>query len=294
MERSTTGSFADAHSRDAHSRDAHSHEARLLLTADLGNSRLKLRVWNLADDPRTAHAQFGTVLAVTDGFAEAARDFARAHAGLRAAALSSVAAPERERALMAALANVLHGPLLGAPDCGLALDVLEPGRVGRDRLYAARGALELGAQDAIVLDAGTALTVDAVRMGGGGSPGTFLGGAITPGPGLLARALAEHTARLPLVDPLPGAAALGRDTVSAVRAGVVVGFRGAARELALRVAAEAGLRAPLVILTGGAAGLLLEPPLFGDGASPGSFERVLHDPELVHRGLLAALRAALP
>ncbi len=283
MKRSTAGSLADARS--------------LALTADLGNSRLKLRVWRLSDEPRTARAHFGSVLAVVDGFAEAACDFARAHAGLRAAALSSVAAPEHERALAAVLAAALNVPLLTAPDCGLALDVLEPDRVGRDRLYAARGALELGAADAIVLDAGTALTVDAVRAGHGGSPGTFLGGAIAPGPGLLARALAEHTARLPLVDPTPGAAALGRDTPSAVRAGVVVGFRGAARELALRVAAEAGLRAPLVVVTGGAAGLLLEPPLFDEDAPPGRaarLGRVLHDPELVHRGLLAALRAALP
>jgi type III pantothenate kinase len=269
----------------------------LALTADLGNSRLKLRIWRLGDDVRTARAHFGSVLAVVDGFAEAAREFACAHTDVRAAALSSVAAPERERALAAALAASLRGPLLTAPDCGLVLDVLEAETVGRDRLYAARGALELGAADAVVLDAGTALTVDAVRAGRGGSPGTFLGGAIAPGPGLLARALAEHTARLPLVDPAPGAAALGRDTASAVRAGVVVGFRGAARELASRVASEAGLRAPLVVVTGGAAGLLLEPPLFGEDAPPGAAPRlggVLHDPELVHRGLLAALRAALP
>lgn len=258
------------------------------LTADLGNSRLKLRVWRRADEPRTARALFGCEIRVADGFAAAARDFARSHDGLRAAALSSVAAPERERELAAALTAALRGPLLCAPDCGLALDVLEPARIGRDRLYAARGALELCAQDAVVLDAGTALTVDAVRAARA-CPGTFLGGAIAPGPTLLARALAEHTARLPHVEPSPGAPALGRDTAAAVRAGVVVGFRGAARELALRVASEAGLRDPVVVVTGGAAGLLLEPTLFTDA----DFGRVLHDPDLVHRGLLAALRAEL-
>lgn len=275
MERSTAGSLADAR----------------LLTADLGNSRLKLRTWRVADEPRDARALFALDLAVADRFVEVARDFVASAPSLRAAALSSVAAPEHERALVSALTSALHGPLL-TPDSGLSIDVLEPARVGRDRLYAARGALELVAHDAVVVDAGTALTVDAVRAARA-CPGTFLGGAIAPGPALLARALAEHTARLPLVEPAPGAPALGRDTLSAVRAGVVVGFRGAARELILRVAAEAALRDPVVVVTGGAARFLLDPPLFDTGERAETARRVLHDPDLVHRGLLAALRAEL-
>jgi type III pantothenate kinase len=119
-----------------------------------------------------------------------------------------------------------------------------------------------------------------VRIRPGARP-AFLGGAIAPGPALLARALAEGTARLPLVQPDPGAAALGRDTEAAVRAGVSIGFRGAARELALRVAREAGLgEAPLVV-TGGARAFLLGEPLVAGRAS-------IEVEDLVHVGLLVA------
>jgi pantothenate kinase type III len=254
----------------------------LVLTADLGNSRLKLCAWNVAH--RTVVARHTAV--ADDGLGRAVADFARDHGPFRTAALSSVAAREREDEVSRALHGAQSGSFVLAPDCGLAIDVREPARAGRDRLYAARGALELvrGIDDAVlVVDAGTALTVDALDARG---DGRFLGGAIAPGPTLLARVLAEHTARLPLVELDHEATALGRDTESAVRSGVVVGFRGAALELALRIADEAGFRAPAVVTTGGASrwlhGIFDRVP----------FARVVDDPDAVHRGLFASVVAA--
>jgi len=259
-------------------------DMELALTADLGNSRLKLCAWRLADGVVVARRAVDTV-----GSERAVAEFAREHGPFDCGALSSVAGREREDEVAAALAAHVEGPCVLAPACGLALDVREPARVGRDRLYAARGALEQARPDnagLIVVDAGTALTVDAVDPRG---DGRFLGGAIAPGPALLARALAEHTARLPLVEPTPRAPALGQDTESAVQAGLVVGFRGAARELALRVAIEAGWMLPRVWLTGGARDLLLDPPLF----DLQNFGACRVDEDLVHRGLLASLRVVL-
>lgn len=257
----------------------------LALTADLGNSRLKLCVWDVAQSSVLARATFPS----ETGIGRAAADFARAHGPFRGAALSSVAASNLEAEVLEALNAVVVGGCVFAPECGLELDVREPQRVGRDRLYAARGALEhargerasvdVSAVGTIVVDAGTALTVDAVDARGAGR---FLGGAIAPGPALLARSLAEHTARLPRVEPDSLAVALGRDTESAVQSGVVVGFRGAALELALRIAAEAGFRTPLVVLTGGAS------PFLTSTFDRPEFRRVALDPDLVHRGLLTA------
>src|SRR6185436_227508 len=113
----------------------------------------------------------------------------------------------------------------------------------------------------------------------------FLGGAIAPGPRLLAAALASGTARLPLIEPRVGAQALGTVTEDAIQAGVVVGFRGAAERLVEEIAAESGLGTAPVVLTGGARAFLLEPRPF----TTRSLEVV---PELVHRGLLAALLRA--
>ena len=112
----------------------------------------------------------------------------------------------------------------------------------------------------------------------------FRGGAIAAGPALLARALAEHAARLPRIEPRPGAGALGRDTQRALEAGASVGFRGAARELVEGVARESGLTDAPVYLTGGARVFLLEPRPFVE-------RRLEVVPDLVHLGLLAALTA---
>src|SRR6185503_14975808 len=135
------------------------------------------------------------------------------------AAMASVAArepTERVRALLSARC----GRLLISPDSGLENRCSEPERVGADRLYAAAGAVALYARSCVVVDAGTALTVDAVFVGDGTR--AFLGGAIAPGPRLLAAALASGTARLPLIEPRVGAQALGTVTEDATQAGVVV------------------------------------------------------------------------
>jgi len=251
------------------------------LTADLGNSRLKLCVWSSDRSVVVERATFD----VAPGIGSLASDFARARGSFTTIALSSVASAAREEEVAEALRG-LGARFELAPDPGLDIDVREPARVGRDRLYAARGALvsESARETSIVVvDAGTALTVDAL-VGN-----RFLGGAIAPGPMLLARALAEHTARLPLVEPSVGSRALGKDTEAAVRAGVVVGFRGAARELALRVSIEASMATPTVVVTGGARALLFSPSVFAEAP----FVRCIEDEDLVHRGLLAALEPRL-
>ena len=184
---------------------------------------------------------------------------------------------------------------LGTPEHGLVNRCDEPETVGADRLFAARGAFELARRSCLVIDAGTALTVDALRVQGKRVAGRelpplpeFLGGAIAPGPELLARALARGGARLPLVEPRPGAPAppaLGRHTRAALEAGIAVGFAGAARELARRVAEEAGLGAEdPIFLTGGARGFLTVPGLFA--AAPREVQ------DLVHLGLCHAAREA--
>ncbi len=259
-----------------------------LLTGDLGNSRCKLRLWRVGEGAATeARARFQL----------ATRDFdSRAGIGAEVSAwldeipsidvvaICGVASSDLEDELLRAMETTTAVQPRGRRgtrlEPGLAIACREPERVGRDRLFAARGALELCATSAIVVDAGTALTVDAVR-----GDGTFLGGAIAPGPTLLAKALAEGTARLPRIEPEPRASALGRTTEEALQAGVVVGFRGAARELVERVSEEAGFADAALVLTGGARRFLREPTAF-------VARRLREEPDLVHIGLLAAWGAS--
>ncbi len=252
---------------------------KLALTVDLGNSAAKLVAWSLADRPRLQSA-----LRIDSGDnadPKAAQRIAEwlPEARFEAAWICSVAEEPKLQRLLAALRARPSPVEPRQPEHGLSVDLPHPEKIGRDRLFAARGAFELGGVSALVLDAGTALTVDALEVRAGRA--RFLGGAIAPGPRLLSSALAQGAAALFEVQPRIGAPALGRDTRSALESGVTHGFRGAARELVHRLGAECGLERAPIWLCGGARALLEDPELF-----PGHKLRV--EPDLVHCGLLAA------
>ena len=173
-------------------------------------------------------------------------------------------------------------PLEVNPKSGLELRIRHPETVGADRLFAARGAVEHMGCDVIVVDVGTAMTVDAVLWADG--QGSFLGGAIAPGPELLAKSL-DDAARLHRVVPKPGAPALGRDTLGALQAGVVVGLEGAALRLVQGVSSEAGIPSAPVLLCGGALA-------FVDAALEESSRPVLRIPHLIAWGLALAWRGS--
>lgn len=110
-----------------------------------------------------------------------------------------------------------------------------PGQAGIDRLLAAAAANQLRTPEsaAVIVDSGTAITVDLID-----SDGTFKGGAILPGLQLSAKSLAQHTDQLPLLD-IPESEsncppATGSETASAITSGVFWGSLGAVRELIAR------------------------------------------------------------
>jgi pantothenate kinase type III len=249
-----------------------------MLTVDLGNTRLKAMRWHVAAGRVEGAGAWDGAGDDLDGLAH--------WLGLAPtveAALGSVASAGSTEDVRQFLEE--RGVRVRIdPDPGIENRCSPPESVGRDRLYAAAGAAELFGRSCVVVDAGTALTVDALRVLG--TERAFLGGTIAPGPLLLSRALAQWTARLPFVDPRPPACALGRNTEEAIRAGVGIGFRGAARELVEGIVAETGLLDPLIVVTGGAREHLLVPTPFTRRALA-----EVHD--LVHRGLLVALLRGL-
>jgi type III pantothenate kinase len=144
-----------------------------------------------------------------------------------------------------------------AADLPLSVNLERPDWVGIDRLLDAVAAnvLRRPGEPAIVIDAGTATTVDLVS-----ADGSFEGGAILPGLELGARALHQYTALLPLIDVPellegPKVASLGKNTPDAIRSGLLYGQIGAIRELAARLA-DSVAEAPLLLVTGGNGRLL--------------------------------------
>lgn len=156
---------------------------------------------------------------------------------------------------------------------------LDPGtRTGDDRLLNAVAARDLVRAACVVVDAGTAITVDLVD-----GDGVFRGGAIAPGAQLMLDALYAHTAQLPAIRLERPAAAAGRNTVDAMRSGVVHALRGMVRELRREYAHRAGPE-PHVIATGGDA-----PLLFHGWDVVGRIE-----PDLTLLGIAATVRQAAP
>jgi type III pantothenate kinase len=139
--------------------------------------------------------------------------------------------------------------LLAAGDLPLRVELERPDMVGVDRLLDAVAANHLRQPDrsAVVVDVGTAITVDLVSAEGG-----FRGGAILPGIAMSARAMHEFTDLLPLIEmpelsaPPP---AVGTATDAAIRSGLFWGAVGGIRQLIERMAGDDD---PEIFLTGGA------------------------------------------
>jgi type III pantothenate kinase len=166
---------------------------------------------------------------------------------------------------------------LRAVDLPINVCVERPERVGLDRLVAAVAVNQLREthSPAVIVDAGTAITVDLVSR-----QGDFLGGAILPGMRIVSHALSANTDLLPQVDPrfqqsVPDA--LGKSTDAAIRSGLFWGSVGAIRELVERIGKSTeGL--PQVFLTGGDA----------ESLAPFISKDAVFVPDLVIGGILAA------
>lgn len=176
--------------------------------------------------------------------------------------------------------------VVAASHIPISTALVRPDQTGPDRLLAAWAAASLHGAPVIVVDLGTATTVDAVD-----SDGFFLGGAILPGLGLAAQALSEGTARLPRVDLALPSDAIGSDTGHALQSGIVIGHIGAVRELAARMhqrmAAGSTPSSPTrIIVSGGYAEADWADAAWRTAASPSlpAIADVL-DSELVIRGL---------
>jgi type III pantothenate kinase len=133
-----------------------------------------------------------------------------------------------------------------------------PGQVGQDRLVGAYAAWKEfggrgvggGGRDCIVVDLGTAITIDVVTR-----KGEYLGGVIAPGIDISLEALATRTALLPRVTLRPPPEPLGRDTASSIRSGLLYGCAalcdGLVERLMVRYAPKA-----VVVATGGSCRLV--------------------------------------
>jgi len=214
----------------------------MLLAIDAGNTRVK---WGLHDGRRW----------VKRGYAETVRaaGLKRVFAGLpavQAIIVSNVAGDDLRAALKRALpaSPAPHWIRSAAAQCGVRNGYAKPAQLGCDRWAALMGAHALCSGAAVVVNAGTALTVDALT-----ADGVFVGGIIVPGVELMRSALARDTAGL---RRRPGNFSFFPDnTGDAIMSGAVNALCGAVERVAHHLQQGGGVT-PVCVLSGGAAGVI--------------------------------------
>lgn len=231
------------------------YDRRMLLAVDIGNTNITLgrfRAGTLLGTRRAATAPRASTDELEVLLEEMLRLDGVAFADISALVVVSVVPALTAR--IEALATRRDRGLLVASSATIPIPVRveRPGDVGPDRLVNALAAARLHGAPAVVADFGTASTFDAV-----GPDGAFLGGAIAPGLELGLDALAARTARLPRIELRVPDRAIGRDTISAIQSGAVLGYQELATGLLARIrgelADELGVPASSIrtILTGG-------------------------------------------
>ncbi len=131
---------------------------------------------------------------------------------------------------------------------GIKWNVKNPSEIGADRVANVLGVID-ETRDAIIVDAGTAITIDVLRSG------SYEGGAILPGLMTAAYSLFEKAAKLPQVDLYPSTDLVGKDTAENIRLGIVKGTAYAINGLVKDILTIYD-NTPLIYLTGGHGGIL--------------------------------------
>ena len=249
-----------------------------LIAIAVGNTRMHIGLFKGAELDQSHDVELGDRVRAV----ELVMGFWKSCAGSerRAVALSSV-----NEQLAAELRSVLEDQLgeevyeLGTDlpvPIGVALD--PEATPGVDRLLCAAASWDLLKQACVVIDAGTAVTIDFVD-----GEGVFHGGVIAPGLQMQLDSLSEGTDALPeLVFEKPTGEPYGRNTASAMQRGVFHGVRGLAWRMVEEFATSYEAF-PLVVATGGNAADLFE--------NDELVNRLVPDLEL--RGIAVADRMAL-
>ena len=182
--------------------------------------------------------------------------------------------PEHTDMVMSALKHKTGRPVkrIDKKHCGgLRVDSYE-GLLGEDRIVCCARALQKISPPFIVIDYGTATTINVVN-----GSGEFIGGAILTGLQMSLDALTRNTAQLPQINAAKEKIPLiGKNTMENLQSGAIIGLACATEGFLNRIEEEMGCKMP-VIVTGGHSPVILPHCRFD----------YIHEPSLLLEGLLA-------
>ena len=231
----------------------------MLLALDVGNTNIVLAVYRRGrkDAPLVDHWRIRTDRdRTTDEHGMLVKELIE-HCGLHLSDIHHVAISSVVPTMNETLADLSRRYLCVEPffvsaqtNSGIAVHYQPASDVGADRICNAVGAFAKYGGPAIVVDFGTATTLDAIAANG-----DYIGGAILPGIGISMDALFKQAARLYRVELIAPPQAIGSNTVHAMQSGLVFGFAGQTDAMVDRFRRELGESAR-VIATGGLAELI--------------------------------------
>ena len=131
----------------------------------------------------------------------------------------------------------------------ITINYKNPKEIGADRIVNSIAAVSLYPYPSIIVDIGTAATIDIIN-----SKKEYIGGAILPGIGISVSSLAKMTSKLPKINFEsfePAKNLIGTDTVESIQSGVYHGFLGSIKYFKEELQKRKDLKNAVVILTGG-------------------------------------------
>jgi len=221
----------------------------VLLAVDIGNTNIAIGCY---EGERLTHSWR----------LSSRRDLTTDEATLTLRGLIGAAAVPVRSGIVASVVPPLTGVILealrrlGVPDplevapgirTGIRIRFDNPQEVGADRIVNAVAAQARYGGPAVIVDFGTATTLDVLT-----AEGEYIGGVICPGPLLGAESLAARTARLPRVDLALPMRVIGRNTVDSIRSGLLFGHAAMIEGLVRRIEEELETKVK-VVATGGLA-----------------------------------------
>lgn len=227
----------------------------MILVLDTGNTNIVLGVyhsdelihhWRMETDRYKTEDEYG--MQVKALFNHAGIDFSQIHGIIISSVVPSIMfSLERMCQKYFGLKPLVVGP---GVKTGLNIKYENPREVGADRIVNAVAAIEEYGPPLIIVDFGTATTYCYIN-----EKGEYMGGAIAPGIGISTEALFTKASKLPRIELTKPENVVGKNTVSAMQAGIVYGYVGQVEGIVSRMKAQSKEQ-PTVIATGGMANLI--------------------------------------
>ena len=247
----------------------------MLLLIDIGNTNIVVGCYE--NEKITQEARLATdALKTSDQYCMDLKNLLSLYeierASVTGVIISSVVPPVLNSCRTAVRKLTGKTPMIVGPGIrtGLNIQMENPAQIGSDLIVAAVAALSRFEPPLIIIDMGTATTITAIDK-----TGTYVGGCISPGPKISAEALSARTAQLPAISLESPKKAIGKNTIDAMRSGVMLGSACMVDGMIDRIDAELGGGAT-VVATGGIARFIL----------PMCRRKIIYDRNLLLKGLV--------